>query len=365
MKIQWLLGILVFSACVFAYSDDAQARDWVQKGSDFETAQKFSKAVKAYLAASIYADDPVIKANALSSAARAYRGDKLYGKEFDLLERLAKEHLARIDFKRLTDRQYEIADSYFQGHRDVYVSWLPFIHDDDRTIALYETALKRAPLAEPSANARLRLGGLYLDDAKPQKAIETYKEILELHPGTDAARYAEIELANTYCRLAERGDGDGQWANFALESLDRFIKTYPDDPEIPWARKERRAIDELLIRRLQALGEYYHRTGRDDLAQRYLGRAVRNYADNSAIADSERLLAKIDRTYQPTPDEAKKTPEPYAFDRHMLPQEESQILVVPENSDGKWLFPIRDLRMNEKKDSRTPIPERPFTRDDL
>ena len=72
----------------------------------------------------------------------------------------------------------------------------------------------------------------------PEKAIEKYKEVLSLHPGTDSAYYAELGLADVYCQLAEHGDGDGNWAKLAIEQLDHFAENNPDAPEIQWVKAD-------------------------------------------------------------------------------------------------------------------------------
>jgi hypothetical protein len=44
--------------------------------------------------------------------------------------------------------------------------------------------------------------------------------------------------------------------------------------------------------------------------------------------------------------------------RNPIPIEDADLLITPENSDGKWLFPIRDLKKDVKTDSRETYEER-------
>ena len=39
-------------------------------------------------------------------------------------------HVSRVNFTAVVQRQYEIANLFFKGHRDYFVSWLPFITRD-------------------------------------------------------------------------------------------------------------------------------------------------------------------------------------------------------------------------------------------
>lgn len=346
------------NASLRAKNDEA-AQKAFQKGLDLERDGDFRKAAKRYLDAELLTSDKVVKSNALLNAARAYRQAELFGKEFDCIERLIKEHMSRIDFTKAVNREYEIADAFYNGHRDAMFEWLPFIKDSDRFLECSEAALKNAPYADSAAAVRLRLAGMYLDDQKPDQSIEKYKEVLQLHPGTDSAYYAELGLADVYCQLATRGDGDGRWANLAIEQLDHFAEANPEAPEIQWVKEQRVAIDKIQAKRFHELAKYYHRNGRDDLAERYLNLVVQRYGETEHAIPSEKLLAKIDETYEAPPDAMPRIdPAHYDFVRNPIPIEDSDLLIAPDSSDGKWLLPIRDLKKDIKTDSRESYEER-------
>ncbi|MBO7089426.1 MAG: outer membrane protein assembly factor BamD, partial [Lentisphaeria bacterium] len=312
-----------------------------------------------YLDAELLTSDKTVKSNALSNAARAYRQAELYGKEFDCIERLISEHMSRIDFTGAVNREYEIADAFYRGHRDSMFEWFPFIKDSDRFLECCEAALRNAPCAEAAGSVRLRLAHMYLTEQKTDQSIEKYKEVLQLHPGTDSAYYAELGLADVYCQLAERGDGDGHWATLALEQIDHFEETYPEAPELQWVKEQRLAIDKIQAKRLHDLAKYHHRNGRDDLAEHYLSQVVQRYGETEHAIPSEKLLAEIDETYEAPPDAMpRKDPAHYDFVRNPIPLEDSDLLIAPESSDGKWLLPIRDLKKDIKTDSRESYEER-------
>lgn len=339
--------------------NDAAALEVFQKGLDSEREGDYRKAAKRYLDAELLTSDKTVKSNALTHAARAYRQAELYGKEFDCIERLISEHMSRIDFTGAVNREYEIADAFFKGHRDAMFEWLPFIKDSDRFLECSEAALRNAPCAEPAGAVRLRLARMYLTKQLPDQSIEKFKEVLQLHPGTDSAYYAELGLADVYCQLAERGDGDGRWATLALEQLGSFEENHPEAPELQWVKEQRLAIDKIQAKRLHDLAKYHHRNGRDDLAEHYLNQVVQRYGETEHAIPSEKLLAEIDETYEAPPDAMpRKDPAHYDFVRNPIPIEDSDLLIAPESSDGKWLLPIRDLKKDIKTDSRESYEER-------
>lgn len=362
--------LLIVLFCIFsvfaAYATDAEANECIKEAAELHNKKSFRKAAARYMDAVLLADTPALKANALIAASLSYRNAKLYGKEFDCIERLIKEHIAHVDFQRAIDRQFEIADTFFDGHRDTAVFWLPFIKDSDRTREFYEAALQNASCAKQAPNAKLRLGNIYLDDNKPEQALPFFREIISMHPETEAARYASLELMYTYMQLARRGDGDGAWSRLAKSALTDFLAQYPNDPEVPWAKKALDEINTLDAKRMHGLGAYYHRTGRDDLAERYLARVIRDHGETEDAKPSERLLAQIDEDYTPPPPDApRKEKYVHTFKRNTIPIERNPILVVPENSDGKWLLPIRDLKADIHLDSNKDVPERMVNKDEF
>lgn len=364
----WTIALLAFFcvAAPFATATESDADKALSRAQEYDKKEKYSKSAESWLAVELYSDDPMRKANALQNAARAYRQTGMYGKELDCLLRLTNEHINRIDYNKVVSRIYQIGDSFFDGHEDMWVSWLPFIHEKNRKEDAYTEALRLAPCAPEAPDARLRLAIIRMEDNRPQMAIDDFETIMKLYPGTKAARHAYIELASLYCQLASIADGDGRWARRAAAQLDKLIRDYPNDPEIPWAKRERAKIDTMQAKRLHGMAQYYHRTGQDNVAQRYLTRVIRDYGATEDSIDSEKMLAKIDKTYVPPDEKATRKPKPKMnFQRSTIPLEQSDIILVPENSDGRFLFPLRDLEMNRVRDSRDAVPERPMTDDDI
>ena len=342
---------ILLAAAVFVMSypslsaTDAEANNFIKEAVKYREEKSFKDAAEAYMKAVLMADTAVLKANALISASICYRNAELYGKEFECIERLLKEHIAHVNFQRAVERQFEIANAFFNGHRDVAVKWLPFIKDTDRTVEFFETALKNASCAKEAPEAKLRLGTIYQEREEAEKAIAMFREVISMHPETTSARYAGLELIHTYMYLARRGDGDGAWSKLAMGALKDFLEKYPNDPEVPWAKKSLEEINSIDAKRLHGIGKFYHRTGRDDLAERYLARVIRRHGATEDAKESEQLLAKINKNYTPPPPNApRKEKYVYTFQRNTIPIEREPIMIVPENSNGKWLLPVRNLK---------------------
>ncbi len=339
-------GLLVFGFHLSA--GDAESRVLFNQAAEEEKAGKYQAAAEDYKAAEHYADDTVLKVNALQKAAGAYRKANLLYKEFECHESLLNAFPSSIDFPATVQREYELATLFYQGRRDPALSWMPWIKDKDRARETFEAVLKHAPFAKFAPEMRLRLGKLYIEENKIDEAIKAFRDIVKMYPKSKEVKFAEFELANILIQKARRGDGDGTYVRQAQDALRKIIEKYPEDKEVGWAKEMLAEADQIAARRLYGLAKFYHRMDRDEAAQGYLNDLIRTYPENQVSDDAEELLGKMNEEYKPTGIERKEgfvvqyTPEP-------MPHEKDKILIVPENSNGKWMLPIEDLGLGNKE----------------
>ncbi len=341
-------GIWIWAAAVLIVplsASDQEANEFLSQGREREKSGSYRRAASRYMDAHLMADSSVLRGNLLIAAARAKRKAGLYGEEFDCLQRLIQEHLAEIDFSKVVDREYKIGDLFFAGHRDVPYIWLPFIREKDRTVEIYEAALKNAPCHERAAETRLRLSRIYIDDQKIDDAVRHLREIPKLHPQTPSAKYAMLELCSLLYQMAERGDGDGSYSRQTIEACDNYLKEFPKTPEVPWVKKTRQKARNGIASRIYSVGNYYYRQGKPELAEKYLADVVRNYSNTSSAVASEKLLARIDEDFEALPGQSRRY-RPYRekIVRQDIPGEDEPIMVTPEHSGNRWLLPVRNLK---------------------
>ena len=339
----------VLSLC--ATASDREANEFFQQGREYEKTGKFRSAAERYMDARFMADSVVLKGNSLIAAARSYRKAELYGDEFDCLQKLIREHIGGIDFTQVVERQYKIGDAFFAGHRDLVVSWIPFLKKEDRTLEIYEAVLKNAPCAKGAAEVRLRLSRMYIDEQKPEDAVRHLREIPKLHPDTEIAKYAMLELCSLLLQMSKRGDGDGAYSRQALEACDDYLKNYPDSEQTPWVKKARQTIRNRIAARIHNVGKFYYDQGKPEIAEKYLADVVKNYSATDQAVKSEDLLAKIDKDFE-IPEGPRRRYIPYKVEikKVPIPKEDKPILVTPEESNNRWLLPVRDLRKSPVAD---------------
>ena len=339
-------------------ASDKEANEYLVQGRAKEKAASYRSAASRYMDGHFQAESSILRGNLLIAAARAKRKAELYGEEFDCLERLIKEHLSEINFTQIVDREYAIGDLFFAGHRDQVVSWIPFIKEKDRTIEIYEAALKNAPCHSRAGEVRLRLSRIYIDDQKTTEAIRHLREIPKLHPKSDAAKYAMLELCSLLYQMAERGDGDGSYSRQTIEACDNYLTAFPKSPEKDWVYRTRQKALNGIAARKHAVATYYYRRGKPELAEKYLADVVKNYSSTESAAASETLLAKIDEEFEAVPGR-KHRYRPYKekIVKISIPAEDEPIMVTPEFSGNRWLLPVRNLKKSPSVDAGNVTPE--------
>lgn len=352
------ISITVFTviAVVPLSGSDSESSAAYKEGLELYSKASYYSAARKFIDAELYADTPAMKADAIKEAARSYRAEKMYFKEFECIEKLINGFPAQIDFSKMVEREYEIGDEYYAGYRDPEFwafRWVPWLRGPDRSIEIYEKALKHAPYAHFAPMSKLRVAVLLIDNRKIDKALEYLREIIKQHPDSPACKYAYLELGNALFQLSQKGDGDGKYNREAVTVLNTFLTKYPNAPECDWIRKCLLKTKDINAQRLYGIASFYHRIGRNEPAERYLSDVMKQYPDSLAADRSEELLTKIDKTYVPEGFRPEIESREQKYREIPLPPEASDTITVPENSNGKWLLPIKDLGISNKDEVKS------------
>ena len=289
-------------------------------------------AAEQYKAAVLYADSYVIKANALKKEAEAYRNAELHYKEFKCLKTLIENAPEQIDFRKTVEREYQLANLYYDGYRERPYSWMPWITNDNHAIEIYEAVQKQSPYAKFIPDLLIRLGSLYLEEGKNTEAEKTYKKIIEEYADSKPAKIAYLDLAHLYIELAQRGDGDGYNNTAAKNILQDFIKKYPDTPEITWAENSLKQTYELGAQRLFNLADYYYDRDNTKVAKRYIRDILINYPETKTAIEAEEMLNSMDSPQFPASEQPQEEKEKSKYKMKTMPDEITrETLVIPAN----------------------------------
>ena len=328
-------------------ADDEEARRKADDGAARFRDGDFHGAVKAYDQAHFLADDPILRCNALQQKRESCRRAELLSMEFDTIEELLTRYSAQCDFAALTAREYAIADAYRNGHRDPEfwsLRWIPWLTGPDRSIEMYRKALERAPFAKEAAPARLRLAYLLDDDGKTDEAINQLRILLNDYPSTPQYKFALLGLGEMLYKRSQAGDGDGSIAGEAATLLARFKQEFPNAPETAMAERIRLQAMDARAKQLLGTARFYAREDRSAAAAKYLSIILRDYPDSESAPEAERMLVELDETYTPDAFLPEAAPRNAVLTVRRMPEQPMPLLIAPDNSNGKYLLPVYDLR---------------------
>ncbi|MCP3968120.1 MAG: outer membrane protein assembly factor BamD [Lentisphaerae bacterium] len=335
-----------------ALANDQEANEFYQQGLNDMKSGDYIDAANRFLDSELKADTVSLKANSVKAAMNAYSKAKFYYKEFEMIERLIIGYPSEIDFGEMVDREYHLADLYFKGHRDPAfwsLRWVPWLTGPDKSIEMYNKALKHAPFANSAPRARLRLAVLMLENDQFSKALKQLRKLIKDNPNSEYCKYAYLELGNALFQLSRRGDGDGKYNRETLKIFKEFREKFPKAAENDWIDKCLLRSKDIQAKRMLGIAKFYNRIGRTAPAERYLNDILLKYPDSKSADKSEEMLTDIDKSYVPEGFRPELKSRLQKYSVMPIPAEPSKIIQVPENSGGRHLLPMKDLGIKEKK----------------
>ncbi|MEG1980276.1 MAG: hypothetical protein RR060_06090, partial [Victivallaceae bacterium] len=101
----------------------------------------YNKAGEKYTQVAPFLGEAKAKSAAYQRAVESYNKGELYYEEFKAIERLLDACPSQVDYPKYVEREYEIGESFYRGHRDpAYwaLRFIPWMTSDDYTIEIYE-----------------------------------------------------------------------------------------------------------------------------------------------------------------------------------------------------------------------------------
>ena len=355
-KILLLTALLSCSLAVFADGEAEQAYSAGRKlyldGQYYDAAEKFQESF-------FLAKTPVVRANSLLAQIGAYRMCELYYREFLAIEKLLERYPEYADCNALIRREFEIGELFRTGTREPSfwsLRWIPWLKDADRTVEVYSAALKRAPFSKHAPAARMQLAIYYDLEGKTRKSLEQLRALLEHHPKAPERKYALLALANGLYMLSGRGDGDSRYVNESVELFKKFCKDYPKDKEIEFARNTLAKARDVQADRLFEIAEFYRKSGRSEVAERYLAELMTRFPDSRTAPEAEKNLMEVSGNYLPSPT-AETEPRLPDLRTYSIPENAELLLISPNDKDSPYLLNIPDIKGEQLKKLEEKKPE--------
>lgn len=337
-----LLLVSVFSLA----ADDAEAVKAYQKGLEQIKAKEYYDAFKSFKESELLANSNTIRANSLRAQIGAAKLAELPWQEFELIEALLTRFPEYAVVPEAVAREYELGDLFFKGKREpgfYALRKIPWLQGPDKTVEIYQRALKRAPYADEAPRARLRLAFVFDQQGEVLKSLEQLRIVESRFPASKSYKLALLALGYGCYEMALRGDGDGRYASECARMSEKFLKLYPNDASAPMVKRNLQRIRDVQAKRLFDMAEFYQRRGRSEAAGRYLAQVVRDYPESTIAPASEKKLAALDKTFVPGDFPAEGASRYETYPTRPLPQEAENILLAPGDREAHNLLPLPDL----------------------
>ncbi len=335
---------------------DSEAAAKFDEGYKLYNEREFRSAAKRFTDSFILADSPVIRANSLKAQIGAYRMCGLYYDEFQAIETLLEKYSEYADYKAMVEREFEIGDEFHRGRRDPAfwaLRWIPWLTGADHTEEIYTKALKRSPFSPKAPAALLNLAHWYEMEGKTLKSLETLRTLLKNHPKSKECKFGLLALGNGLLEVARKGgDGDGQITEESLSCFNEYKRLHPNTPELNFAKRKIAEARDVQAQKLFDMAEYYRKSGRSEVAARYLAKLVQNFPDSCPAEKAEKLLSELDKTY--LPGDFRKHPENRLMpvNAYLIPSGAENELISPFDKGNHYLLPVPDLKSDQNMTDR-------------
>jgi outer membrane protein assembly factor BamD len=180
--------------------------------------------------------------------------------------------LAQNGLDEFEEKDYRKAIEYFEKLRD----WYPFS--------------KHARVAE------LKIADSHYQLKEYDDAIFAYEEFEELHPKNEAIPYVISQIGNCYFKQLDTIDRDQTPAQKAIESYERLIKHFPDDPLAEEAAQNILTCKKSLAENDFYIGHFYYRTKRYKSALARFESIVLAWGEFPEIQEKARELIPLCKT---------------------------------------------------------------------
>ncbi len=177
--------------------------------------------------------------------------------------------LAQNGMDEYAERDYRKSIRYFEKLRD----WYPFS--------------KFAKLAE------LKIADAHFNLKEYDDAIFAYQEFEELHPKNEAIPYVIYQIGNSHFNQLGTFDRDQTAAHKAIDTFERLINNYPDDPQTDDARQKIKICRKSLAENQFYIGRFYYRTKRYKSALARFEGIVANWDEFPEVQEKARQLIPL------------------------------------------------------------------------
>ncbi len=151
--------------------------------------------------------------------------------------------------------------------------------DYRKAIASFEKLRDWYPFSKYAILAELKIADSHYHLEEYEEAVASYEEFESLHPRNEAVPYVIFQMGNCYFEQMDSIDRDQGVVRKALETYNRLVKQYPDDPYAAKARKNIRECQKSLAGHEFYVGIFYYKNKQYEPAVKRFRNVLSDYPD--------------------------------------------------------------------------------------
>lgn len=153
----------------------------------------------------------------------------------------------------------------------------------------------RYPGTPEAVLAELRLADTKFWEGSYLEAISLYEEFEKFYPTNEAIPYVIFQIGNCYYELKQPVDRDPSYAKKAVETYQRLLSTFPENPYKFETEKRIKELRELLAGYELYVAQFYYKIKYYRAAYKRLLYLIETYPDTSSAEFSKVLIEKYYR----------------------------------------------------------------------
>jgi len=225
------------------------------------------------------------------SVGRAFEAQEDYKEAVDAYQKVIDEYPNTRLFDNVLEKQRNIADRFFElgVERQESFTLLRGSHFN-RAIETYRKVIDNQPFTEFAAEAQYRIGLSYFKMELYDEAGVEFQKLIDYYPTSQWTAEAAFGAASCRHCQALPHEYDKTAGEDSISKFRYFLKKFPDSSRAEEAREKIRDLREIAAEHEFNVAMYYHQKMRYESARLYLDSIVREYPETKwAEKASERL----------------------------------------------------------------------------
>lgn len=158
-------------------------------------------------------------------------------KAFDEYQKVLEKHPKLSNYHEIVQRQYGIADKFFNGKWFRLWGYIPY-PSRDRTADMYTKIVKTGPYSDVAPQAQLKIGAVREKQRNYTSAVKAYETAADrYHDRPEIASDATFRAGLAWNKQAQTAEYDQTTAGQAIATFTDFMALYPNDARVPEALK--------------------------------------------------------------------------------------------------------------------------------